>query len=77
MEEGRASAEGNASKETKESALRELSSTQWLREFQRKLHEKAKAEPKFRFYSLYDKTYRMEVLEEAYARVKANGGTRA
>jgi len=46
-----------------------------LREFQRKLHEKAKAEPKFRFYSLYDKTYRMEVLEEAYARVKANGGT--
>lgn len=55
--------------------MRELSNTDWLREFQRKLHEKAKAEPKFRFYSLYDKTYRMDVLEEAYGKVKSNGGT--
>jgi len=55
--------------------LRELSSTEWLREFQKKLHAKAKAEPKFRFYSLYDKTYRTEVLEEAYRKVKSNGGT--
>jgi RNA-directed DNA polymerase len=59
----------------KESVLRELSNTEWIREFQRKLHGKAKAEPKFRFYSLYDKTYRMDVLEEAYGKVKSNGGT--
>lgn len=58
----------------KERVLLELSNAEWLREFQRKLHEKAKAEPKFRFYSLYDKTYRMEVLEEAYDKVKSNGG---
>jgi len=58
----------------KERVLQELPNTEWLRDFQRKLHEKAKAEPKFRFYSLYDKTYRMEVLEEAYDKVKSNGG---
>jgi group II intron reverse transcriptase/maturase len=55
--------------------LRKLPSTEWLREFQRKLHEKAKAEPKFRFYSLYDKTYHTDVLAEAYRKTKANGGT--
>lgn len=36
---------------------------------------KAKAEPKYRFYSLYDKTFRTDVLAEAFRKVKANGGT--
>jgi group II intron reverse transcriptase/maturase len=38
------------------------------------LQAKATAEPKYRFYSLYDKTFRTDVLAEAYRKAKANGG---
>jgi len=55
--------------------LRKLTNIDKIREFQRELYEKAKANPKYRFYSLYDKTYRMDILEEAYRRAKTNGGT--
>src|ERR1035437_6518140 len=65
----------SATKETKEYVLQELTNIEKIREFQRKLNEKAKANLKYRFYSLYDKTYRTDILEEAYRRVKANGGT--
>ena len=55
--------------------MRELTNTSKLQEFQRKLYMKAKAEPKYRFYSLYDKIFRADVLAEAFRKVKANGGT--
>mgnify|MGYP003575444339 CR=1 FL=1 len=45
-----------------------------LEELQGKLYAKAKAEPTFRFYQLYDKIYRGDVLEEALRRAKANRG---
>src|ERR1700688_3382262 len=45
-----------------------------IRTLQQKLYCKAKAEPAYRFYLLYDKIYRGDILRHAYALAKANQG---
>jgi len=45
-----------------------------VRTLQRKLYRKAKQEPDFRFYLLYDKIYLEDILNHAYELVKANKG---
>jgi hypothetical protein len=51
-----------------------LSTPESVQRLQAALHAKAKGDPGFRFYALYDKVHRSDVLAHAYACCRANRG---
>jgi len=55
--------------------LRELGrATDTVQALRKKLGERARLKPGYRFYALYDKVYRWDFLQEAWKRVRENGG---
>src|SRR5260370_35358245 len=54
--------------------LGNLSSPISVQKLRTALHAKAKAEAGYRFYALYDKIYREDVLAHAYAQCRSNKG---
>jgi RNA-directed DNA polymerase len=58
----------------KEGLVMSLATPESVQKLQAALHDKAKKSPDFRFYALYDKVFRKDILTFAYACCKANGG---
>jgi RNA-directed DNA polymerase len=54
--------------------LGDLSTPNSVQKLQTALHAKAKAEPGYRFYALYDKIGREDILAHAYAQCRSNKG---
>ena len=72
--EGRSLGSRQTLEVARERRLGNLATPSNLQKLQTALHAKAKAEPEFRFYALYDKICRDDILAHAYACCRANKG---
>ena len=72
--EGRSLSSEPTLKVGKDRRLGNLATPESVQRLRTALHAKAKEEPEFRFYALYDKIFRTDVLAHAYACCRANKG---
>jgi group II intron reverse transcriptase/maturase len=75
MSDNQQSAEANANEAPPTKRRRDMTSAERVGVLREGLYRKAKQEPGFKFYILYDKMFIPYMLREAYARVKANKGS--
>src|SRR5271163_4149249 len=72
--EGRGLGSGQTQHVVRDRRLGNLSTPKSVQKLQMALHAKAKTEAEYRFYALYDKIYREDILAHAYAQCRANEG---
>ena len=72
--EGRDLSSRSTQQVEKDGRLGNLSTPIRVQKLQMALHAKAKAEADYRFYALYDKIYREDILAHAYACCRSNKG---
>jgi RNA-directed DNA polymerase len=72
--EGRGLGSGLTQHVVKERGLGNLATPASVQKLQTALHAKAKTEAGYRFYALYDKIYREDILAHAYAQCRSNKG---
>jgi RNA-directed DNA polymerase len=72
--EGRDLGSGPTQDVVKERRLGNLATPASVQKLQTALHAKAKTEAGYRFYALYDKIYREDILAHAYAQCRSNKG---
>src|ERR1700760_565862 len=72
--EGRSLSSRRAQHVVRDRRLGNLSTPKTVQKLQKALHAKAKAEAGYRFYALYDKISRDDILAHAYAQCRSNKG---
>src|SRR5271165_6345979 len=72
--EGRDPGSGLTQQVVRDRRLGNLATPKSVQKLQMALHAKAKAEPGYRFYALYDKISREDILAHAYAQCRSNKG---